>query len=181
MKKISIFNLVSTGLSTSIPFAMLLLMLLVGCKQTPIVEVEDKGSNGLSERLITANKYIASSEQTQIDGYVSRRGWNCETLPCGARLCVQKESKGAPIANDDIVVIRYTLSTLSDAVIYADRADTLRVGRHQATVALDEALVRLRHGSEAWVISPSEACYGVAGDGDRIPSRTVLVYNLKVE
>lgn len=94
---------------------------------------------------------------------------------------VQKTGTGAPIKNDDHVVVRYTLSTLNDKTLYADRTDTLVVGRHNATVALDEALLRLRHGSEARLISPSEAGYGVAGDGDRIPSRTVLVYQLKVE
>lgn len=163
------------------PLIIALLFSLVGCHHTPVVEVEDKSDNGLSERLITANKYIASSEQTQIDGYVSRRGWNCATLPCGARLLVQKTGTGALIKNDDHVVVRYTLSTLNDKTLYADRTDTLVVGRHNATVALDEALLRLRHGGEAQIISPSEAGYGVAGDGDRIPSRTVLVYQLKVE
>ena len=160
---------------------IILLVFLVGCHQTPVVEVEENSDNGLSERLITANKYIASSEQTQIDGYVSRRSWNCETLPCGARLVVQKSGMGSPIKNDDRVIVRYTLSTLNDKTLYADRTDTLVVGRHNATVALDEALLRMRHNSEAWLISPSEAGYGVAGDGDRIPSRTVLVYQLKVE
>lgn len=163
------------------PLIIALLFSLVGCHHTPVVEVEEKSDNGLSERLITANKYIASSEQTQIDGYVSRRGWNCATLPCGARLLVQKTGMGALIKNDDHVVVRYTLSTLNDKTLYADRTDTLVVGRHNATVALDEALLRLRHGGEAQIISPSEAGYGVAGDGDRIPSRTVLVYQLKVE
>lgn len=162
-------------------FSVLFAFLFVACTHTPIVEVEEKTDNGLSERLINANKYIASSEQTQIDGYVSRRGWNCEKLPCGARLYVRKAGHGPAIGNDDRVRVCYTLSTLNDITLYADRTDTLVVGRHNATVALDEALLRLHHGSEALLISPSEAAYGVAGDGDRIPSRTVLVYNLKVK
>ena len=161
--------------------SILLLFFLVGCHHTPVVEVETNNGSDLKENLINANKYIASSEQTQIDGYVSRRGWNCETLPCGARLCVQKTGTGAPIGNDNQVRVNYSLSTLNGKTLYTDRTDTLIVGRHNATVALDEALLRMRHGGEAWLISPSEAGYGVAGDGDRVPSRTVLVYYLKVE
>jgi len=158
-----------------------LVFLISSCTQTPVVEVEKKSDGKLNERLINANKYIASAEQTQIDGYVSRRGWNCETLPCGARLSVVNNGQGAAIRNDDPTVVCYTLSTLNGKTLYADRTDTLIVGRHNATVALDEALLRMRHGGEAWLISPSEAGYGVAGDGDRIPSRTVLVYHLKVK
>lgn len=162
-------------------FSFFMLLTLVGCRHTPVVEVESKDGSDLKENLINANKYIASSEQTQIDGYVSRRGWNCETLPCGARLCVQKRGSGSPIGNDNQVRVNYTLTTLNGKVLYTDRTDSLIVGRHNATVALDEALLRMRRGSEAWIISPSEAGYGVAGDGDRVPSRTVLIYNLKVE
>lgn len=161
--------------------SLVILLTLFGCRQTPIVEIEDNGNNKLKERLINANKYISSSEQTQIDGYISRRGWKCETLPCGARLYKLHDGNGAAIANDHQVRVRYDLSTLNDKQLYIGRIDTLIVGRHQATVALDEALLRLRHGGEAFLISPSEAGYGVAGDGDRVSSRMVLVYKIKVE
>lgn len=160
---------------------LLVSLFLFSCTNTPVVELKDKKDNKLSESLINANKYIALSEQTQIDGYVTRRNWNCDTLPCGARLYIQKNGSGSSIKNDDCVQVCYTLSTLTDKILYNEKSDTLVVGRCYATIALDEALLCLRHGSEAIIISPSEAGYGVGGDGNRIPTRTVLVYKLKVE
>ncbi|KWW30059.1 MAG: FKBP-type peptidyl-prolyl cis-trans isomerase [bacterium P3] len=154
----------------------------IGCRRaTPVVEVEAKRDNeALKERLINANKYIASSEQNQIEGYVGRRGWNTLKLSCGAHLYIRHEGGGSAIGYEDTVTVRYTLSTLTGITIYTDRTEHLTVGRRQATVSLDEALLQLRHGSQACLISPSEAGHGVAGDGDRVPARTVLVYDMTV-
>lgn len=162
-------------------FILIFSLTLIGCNQTPVVEIKSSKDKELKERLINANKYIASSEQTQINGYISRRGWQCEPLPCGAYLYKLKEGNGIKITYDEQVRVHYSLKTLTDKLLYDNRTDTLVVGRHQATAALDEALLQLRHGSEAYLICPSESGYGVAGDGDRIPSRMVLIYSLRVD
>jgi len=51
----------------------------------------------------------------------------------------------------------------------------------QPNRGLDAALMTLRQGSQARVILPSEQAFGVAGDGDRIKSRLVLIYDVTVE
>ena len=53
------------------------------------------------------------------------------------------------------------------------------MGRRDVTVALDEALVRLRYDSRARIIAPSNSPYGVPGDGDRVGSRTVIIYEIE--
>lgn len=157
------------------------LFLCLSCNNTPVIEVESKPGEEIKERLINANKYIASSERTQIEGYIARRGWVTTTLPCGAEMLEYERGDGSAIDYDDTVTILYTLQTLSGATIYSDEEQTVIAGRREVAAGVDEALKRLRAGSKAHIVVPSEAGYGVAGDGDRIPSRTVLVYDLHVK
>ena len=58
--------------------------------------------------------------------------------------------------------------------------DTVVVGRLQPTRGIDAALRTLRHGDRARIILPSEQAYGVLGDGHRITTRMVLIYDLTV-
>ena len=157
------------------------IVLTCSCRRTTVIEVPEDPRQQIDERLLNANKYIASSEQTQIAGYISRRGWATQQLPCGASLHIDQQGNGRTPDYEDRVRVDYQLSTLNGVVLYPQRSETLTVGRRQATAALDEALKRLPVGSHAHLIVPSEAGYGVIGDGDRVPSRAILVYDLTVK
>ena len=86
--------------------------------------------------------------------------------------------KGPAVGYEDELVICYRMEAINGTVIYDNVTDTVVAGRMQPTRGLDAALRTLREGSKAWVILPSEQAYGVAGDGDRVPSRTVIIYNI---
>ena len=156
-------------------------MLCMSCNNVPVVETGEAKGNDLTENLINANRYIAQSEETSIDSYASRRGWQMTVLPCGARVMMTEEGKGKPVAYDETVIINYQVENLGGEVIYGNTADTVVAGRLEPTRGLDAALLTMKHGDRAWVIVPSELAYGVVGDGDRIGTRTVLVYELRIE
>lgn len=146
----------------------------------PIVELSNHDQPSVSQNLASANHYIAQSEETQIDGYVQRRNWMIQRLNCGARLHVYYKGNGSAINYEDSVSVRYSVSTLNDKLLYSNQTVHFKVGRMLPTVGLDQAALALHHGSKAHLVVPSDAAYGVRGDGDRIPTRTVLVYDLEV-
>lgn len=150
---------------------------MASCDNTPIIEV-DNAQHSIKENMINANRVVAKSEETQIDGYLQRRGWQMQELQCRARMRVYESGKGMAIANDDSVAVRYQLEALDGSIFYSNQIDTLVAGRQQVTIALDEALLKMHYGDKAWVIAPSDCAYGVVGDGDRVGSRTVIVYNI---
>ena len=152
-------------------------MLLGACHRQPpiIVTGEDNGST-IKESMINANRVIIHSEETQIDSYLQRRGWQMTTLPSNARYRVTHMGKDAAIQPDDTVEVSYRLEALDGTPYYTHQCDTLVVGRRQATLALDELLLQLRYDSQATLIAPSNSAYGVVGDGDRVGSREVIVY-----
>lgn len=155
--------------------------LIISCNNVPVVDTAEQKGNDLTENLINANRYIAQTEEAQIDSYAERRGWTMATLPSGTRVMVTEEGKGKEVQPDETVVISYRVESLGGQTIYDYVTDTVVAGRLQPTRGLDDALLTLRHGSRARVILPSEQAYGLVGDGDRIGQRVVLVYELRVD
>ena len=154
-------------------------LLAVACgDRTPIIDVESDDGNQYKENMINANKVVIQSESTQIDGYLQRRNMATKKLPCGALYNEYIHGSGEAINPDDTVVVTYRLEALDGTPFYTHQTDTLTVGRRQVTVALDELLLQIPYGSKAWLIAPSNTAYGVVGDGDRVPSRTVIIYNI---
>ncbi|MBO4600511.1 MAG: FKBP-type peptidyl-prolyl cis-trans isomerase [Bacteroidales bacterium] len=158
----------------------LALLLLSACgDRTPVINLEQDNSTRFKENMINANRVVIQSESTQIQGYIQRRGMEATALPCGALYYEYTHGKGSSINPDDTVIVSYRLEALDGTPFYTHQTDTLVVGRRQVTVALDDLLQAVPYGSQAWLIAPSNTAYGVAGDGDRVPSRTVIIYNIE--
>lgn len=160
--------------------AVIACLTMVSCGDVPVIDVQPDKGDTLKENLINANRYIAHGEEQQIDSYAQRRGWKMERLAGGARVMETRVGKGPAVGYEDEVVIRYRMEAINGTVIYDNVTDTVVAGRMQPTRGLDAALRTLREGSKAWVILPSEQAYGVAGDGDRVKSRMILVYEVEV-
>lgn len=162
----------------------LLSLLTVACRDVPVVDVAQPKGDTLKESLINANRIIAQSEEQQIDAWLARRGWQLDRLSDGVRVSEMGNCEtylGAAIDYDDTVDIAYNVLTLGGDTIYRTREERIVAGRHKPVHGLDAALRTLHEGALALVIVPSEQAYGVVGDGDRIRSRMVLVYNVEVK
>lgn len=153
--------------------------LLVSCvDRTPIIEIDNTPSNPLKENMINANRVVAQSESTQIEAYLQRHSWKVSTLPCGASYMVDKPGNGTPILADEQVAVTYRLEALDGTPFYTRQRDTLTVGRREQTLALDELLQHVDYHAQVRMVAPSACGYGVAGDGDAVGSRTVIVYKI---
>lgn len=152
---------------------------LTACDRTPTIELDTDKTAMVKENMINANRVVIQSEATQIDAYIQRRGWETTPLRCGARYLLREKGQGAAIQADDTVVVTYRLEALDGTPIYRHQTDTMVVGRREVTPALDDLLEELTYGSTCWMIAPSNSAYGVVGDGDRVASRTVIVYDIQ--
>lgn len=161
----------------------MLCLLAVACRDVPVVDVAPQKGDTLKENMINANRIIAQSEEQQIDAYLSRHGWKPERLTGGVRVSEMGNSETHlhhAIGYEDTVDIAYCVLTLGGDTLYNRREEEVVAGHLKPTRGLDAALLTLHEGASALVVMPSEQAYGVVGDGDRIRSRTVLVYQLEV-
>lgn len=160
--------------------AATLLLSATACgDRTPVIEVEEDNSSLLKENMINANRVVIQSETTQIESYVQRRGMEMKQLPSGAMYCETQHGAGPAINPEDVVEVTYRLEALDGTPFYKHQKDTLTVGHREVTVALDDYLQQTTCGSKACIIAPSNSAYGVVGDGDRVPSRTVIIYYIE--
>ena len=151
-----------------------------GCGEVPVVDVQAPKGDTLKENLINANRHIANSEATQIDSYAARRGGKMAKLTSGARVMETRQGNGARVEYEDTVSIRYSVEAFNGTPIYNNVEETVVSGQLQPNRGMDAALRTLCQGSRARVILPSEQAFGVAGDGDRVKSRMVLIYDVEV-
>lgn len=160
---------------------ILFFIFFVSChNDPPIVMGPNKTDNDIKENLINANKTIAQAEETSIDQYIARHGWTMERLPEGARVWEYEKGSGDPIDFEDSVCVDYSVEAINGRTIYEELSECFVAGRRQQMIGLDQAVLKLHHGSRAHVILPSALAYGIGGDGDRIPQSTILVLNLRI-
>ena len=159
-------------------FICLCLFTLGACRDVPIVGNDGSGADELKEQLINANRYMNQTETTQIEAYISRRGWHMTALAGGIWMETVREGGGAPLRADDTVHITYSVEDLFGTVIYAMKEEDVVVGHLKPVRGVDAALRTMCRGAEARVIVPSSQAYGVVGDGDRIGGRMTLVYKI---
>ena len=155
-------------------------VLAAACRPVPDIDIAAPKRDSLAERMISANRIMAQTEELQIDTYLERLHWNATRLGGGARVMVTTSGSGHQVQPDDTVAIAYSVEDLAGRVIYSHIDDTVVAGRLKPTRGLDAALLTLRQGAKATVLMPSEQAYGVVGDGQSIGQRVVLVCKVEV-
>lgn len=163
--------------SLILPF---LFLIFSACRDVPVVDIQASKGDTLKENMMNANRIIAESEEVRIDAYEQRHGWEMKKLSGGVRVMETIAGK-TRIDYEDTITIHYSVQAINGAQIYNDREETVVAGRMQPVAGMDAALRTLSEGSKAQIILPSHQAYGVAGDGDRISSRMILVYDLEVK
>lgn len=164
-----------------LPLILLLCAAFAACRQVPVVELDNGASGKTEKETATANRYLSQGEEAQIEAYIERRGWTMQRLNGGVRVMETAVGSGLAIDYEDTVALHYDLEAISGQTVYTGVRDTVVAGHMEPTRGLDAALRTLHRGSEAVVIVPSALAYGVVGDGDRVSTRMILIYRLKVK
>lgn len=166
---------------TALHIMLLLILLATACKEPPVINATQEQSNPYKENMINANKVINTAEDTQIKSYIERHKWNMRQLSNGSWIEETAIGKGTKVDYEDTIDITYKLESLNGNTFYEEKRESIIVGQNKPTVGLDRAVMDLHHGSKARIIVPSSLGYGVVGDGEKVTSRTVLIYHLAIE
>lgn len=157
------------------------LFLLAACSNTPEMENKNKATN-LKEPLIKLSKEISETESEQIDKYIKRRNWNMQETGTGLRYMIYKEGNGVRAKAGNIAQINFEISLLNGTTVYSsnNKPEAFTIGHDNVESGLHEALTYLRVGDKAKVIIPIHLAFGLAGDMNKIPPRSTLVYDLEL-
>ncbi len=135
------------------------------------------------EDLVRANQFLAGKDMELIQAYVNRRNWKMQYTGTGLGYQIYEHGTGDKVERGGFVTIEYTVSLLDGTICYSSEEDglkTFRVGQGGVEAGLEEGVQLLREGDRARFIIPPFLAHGLIGDQNRIPPRSVLIYEVEV-
>ena len=135
------------------------------------------------QKLEEINKVLLSKDTENIQQFITRRGWQMQTSKSGLWYMIYEAGDGKKVAKNDLVEFKYKLWLIDGSLISSSDSTglkTFRVGQGGVEPGLEEGVLMLSKGSKARFILPPHLAHGVVGDGDKIPGRAILVYDVEV-
>lgn len=143
-------------------------------QQGPTIKINEK-------QIENKNKEITKEEKRMIDSYVKRNNFDMIKTGTGVRYMIYEKGNGPAANTRDIVLMDFDIKLLDGTVCYTSRetgAEEFVVDYDNVESGLHEAIKYLHKGDKAIIIIPSHRAFGLAGDMDRIPPFSALVYNI---
>lgn len=165
--------------------AALLALVLTQYHSNPRVVQSQKTEKkqDISGNLKRVNKFLAEKDQERIRSFVSRRDWNMQTTGSGLWYMIYEKGDGVPVESGMFVKLNYEIRLLDGTLCYSSDstgAKVFQVDQGDETQGLHEGLKYLAEGDRARLIMPPHLAHGLIGDGERIPARAILVYDITV-
>jgi len=161
--------------------ALVLLTLSIACS-SPGAQADKSRVPGRNE-MAELNKYLVRKDRERIQNYIERKKLEMKETPSGLWYIIKSEGSGELLKDRDVVEFEYDCSMLDGTECYSSAElgpKAIVIGKTAIEPGLDQGLRMMRKGGEAMFIIPPFLAWGLPGDGKKIPSRAVLVYNVKV-
>lgn len=164
-------------------YILLFIGIISGCgpsKKNPPVIVN---MDSLKDPLMEVNKKMGKEEKSAIDAYVKRNRLEMTETGTGVRYMIYKEGNKTMAESKDIAVLNFDIKLLDGTPCYNSREtgpEDFVVDYDNVESGMHEAIKYLHEGDHAIVIIPSHRAFGLAGDNDKIPPMSTVVYNLEV-
>ncbi len=159
----------------------LLSLISVSCNS-----VQDKNQNRLKpgkKEMTDLNRYLVQKDRERIENYIARKNLKMTESPTGLWYLIKSEGDGSYFTDNDKVIMEYECSLLDGTSCYSSTElgpKEIILGKNEMGAGLNQGLKMLKPGGEAIFIIPPFLAYGFVGDGNKIPSRAVIVYNITV-
>ena len=135
------------------------------------------------EALVGANRILVKKDYERIKSFAERKGWEMNETLSGLWYQIYENGSGPSAKKGLLITLEYTVSLLDGTVIYDSDSLGLkrfRIGNGGVESGLEEGVLLLREGDRARFIIPPHLAHGLTGDGDKIPSRSIILYDITV-
>ncbi|MBU0765591.1 MAG: FKBP-type peptidyl-prolyl cis-trans isomerase [Bacteroidetes bacterium] len=146
-------------------------------------KLSDEEIEKLHEPLIKANSYLTRKDEELIVSYIKRRNWEMKVTDRGLYYMIYEHGKGRKAEKGLIARISYSISLLDGTLCYSSDSlgpKSFVIHKENVESGLDEGILLLHEGDKARFIMPPYLAYGLVGDDNRIPMRSIIVYDLEV-
>lgn len=161
---------------------LLISYLLTSC-QSDIKQETRHQSVPSSDDFIKYNQRVLAEEEKLINNYLSRHAIQALTGRGGLRYHFDKKGSGKQVKDKMTVNIAYEVRFLTGDLVYSSKESGPRkivLGKTSVESGLYDVILMMRVGDRAKIVLPSHLAFGASGDGDKIPPRTTLVYDIEL-
>jgi len=144
---------------------------------------KDKPGPG-KEEMAELNKYMVQKDRERIQNYIERKSLEMSETESGLWYQILSEGSGEYLTDNDRIIMEYECSLIDGTFCYSSKESGPKefiLGRSDIEAGLDQGLRLLKPGAEAIFIIPPFLAYGIIGDGDKIPPRAIIIYNVSVD
>ncbi len=170
---------------TAAPVYLLLLMFMImpSCSGKRQDQVSDEEYDRAREALVEANRILVRKDAERIRAYAERRGWKMQESESGLWYQIYEKGSGRSAQAGRTATLEYKLYLLNGTLCYdSDLTGPKKflIGRGGVESGLEEGILLLREGDRARFIMPPHLAHGLTGDGNKIPPRAVIVYDVRL-
>jgi len=165
-----------------IAYLVIILIILSACDSKNNAKRENQNVSS-AKALEKVNKYLIRTEYEDIENYMRRHSLKMEETGSGLRYLIYKKGDGEKAEKGKVVILDYTLSLITGDVIYSSDKDgkkVFKIGQGNVESGLEEAIHFMRVGDKAKLILPAHLANGLLGDNNKIPPRSILVYDTEL-
>lgn len=133
--------------------------------------------------LMRVNKKLVESEDNHINALVNRYGWKMEKTGTGLRYLIYHKGNGKKALAGKIAKINYEVKLIDGVLCYSSATSGPKeflIGRGGVESGLEEGILLMKVGDKAKFILPSHLAFGLVGDGNKIPPKATLVYDIEL-
>jgi FKBP-type peptidyl-prolyl cis-trans isomerase FkpA len=159
-----------------------IILFSLGCNVKP-KETKQTDNKQFQENLIKANKGLILEDEERIRSYIKRHNWKMEKTLSGLWYMITEKGSGSKVKENDILTLKYRLELLDGTLCYSSDSlglKTLKLGQGGIENGMVEGLIMLHQGDKANFIMPPYMAHGLLGDENKIPPRSVIVYEVEL-
>jgi FKBP-type peptidyl-prolyl cis-trans isomerase len=138
----------------------------------------------LEEELVRLNRFQALEENWKIRRYIFRQGWDMKATGTGVYIrWISPPKTGPKPQTNQEVLIDFEIFLLDGTSCYSSfesGPEWFRVDHDQVESGMHEAVKYLSEGDHVAIIIPSHRAFGLAGDMEKIPGNTPVLYHLEL-
>lgn len=157
--------------------------ILVNCGRDKQNGMSEEEYENAKRALVGANRILVKKDHERIKSFIERKEWDMQETQTGLWYYIHDQGRGAHAKTGNIISLEYRVSLLDGTVCY--NSDSLglmefRIGQGGVESGLEEGVLLLRKGDQARFIIPPHLAHGLTGDGNAIPPRSILIYEVRV-
>lgn len=135
------------------------------------------------ENLVKANRGLVDIDQDKIEEYVKRRNWDMNKTETGMWYQILENIEGEKAVAGKVAHLKYQVSLLDGQVCYSSDSTgnlVFKIGQGGVESGLEEAVLMMKVGDRGRFIMPPHLAHGLLGDENKIPGRTIIVYQTEL-